>query len=486
VAVKAIPLELGDDVAVATGSLQSGLRECLSTFRDLSVAHVVRYESYWLEEPPYMPKEIRHFMGRGRAAATLQPTSPAAPSVTTTTAAAATVSPPPQATLPPLAVPAVSSSSSGGTEATARYDTPLARSTSALSFRFCDDHPAAHDTPWNRSDCLTPLEEPAESPLGESSCGFVWEPAGDRGPPGDSWATSPAAKCRGRGGGRGESSASFARYLGSIPTPSRCSWVVLLIEMELMGFPDGVSSASAASEERLTLRAWLQRVGRTFSAAADVFGPLMLSVRHIHRKRLVHADLKPDNIFCVLVRGRLAAVRIGDFGLAGENQLFRQECYGVVRKQLAPGGTPGYAAPEQMRPESERGSEACPCSDKADIFACAVILLELLMPPFGTQMERIEALESFHNQKVVPDYVAKKLPKTRVLLLDMGSTDPSTRPSAEEVCKRFEKEVRKELCRSSSQQCRSLHTGAQAQQSTTEPVEAVVEPCRRKRKGRRR
>merc|ERR1719272_572443 len=110
-------------------------------------------------------------------------------------------------------------------------------------------------------------------------------------------------------------------------------------------------AAKSDAEERLTLRAWLQRCGqpeRTLSDAADVFGSLMLSVRHIHRKRLVHADLKPDNIFCVAERSRVTAVRIGDFGLAGENQLFRGSV-GVARKSRGlPGGTPGYAAPETL------------------------------------------------------------------------------------------------------------------------------------------
>merc|ERR1719464_607674 len=120
--------------------------------------------------------------------------------------------------------------------------------------------------------------------------------------------------------------------------------------------PEG--NPSAADVQRLTLRAWLQQHDRTCSDAADVFGPLMLSVRHIHRKRIVHADLKPDNIFCVVERSKVTAVRIGDFGLAGENQLFRQFEYGMLRSSNAlQGGTPGYAAPETLKPR-------CACSDK--------------------------------------------------------------------------------------------------------------------------
>merc|ERR1719450_368745 len=99
--------------------------------------------------------------------------------------------------------------------------------------------------------------------------------------------------------------------------------------------PDG---PAASTDERLTLRAWLQRRSRTLSDAADAFGSMMLSVRHIHRKRIVHADLKPDNLFCVFERSRITSVRIGDFGLAGENQQGRQFAYGVLRRIRIMGG----------------------------------------------------------------------------------------------------------------------------------------------------
>lgn len=241
--------------------------------------------------------------------------------------------------------------------------------------------------------------------------------------------------------------------------------VVLLIEMELMG-PKPTDSgrlveksssewSSQVTEDRLTLRAWLtdpQRSrGRTFSNVADVFGMLMLSVRHIHRKRLVHADLKPDNVFLVAERNeerlKVVSVRIGDFGLAGENQSNRQQVYGKLSKASPTGGTPGYVAPEVLSVED------CPVSDKADIFACAVILLEVLHPPCETKMEWIGLLEGFRSRNAVPEFVEVRLPKTRALLRDMGATDQTCRPSAEEVCKRFEKEVRKELCRLSVQRC---------------------------------
>eukprot|EP00913_Durusdinium_trenchii_P012425 g11665.t1 len=208
--------------------------------------------------------------------------------------------------------------------------------------------------------------------------------------------------------------------------------VVLLIEMELMGSaPDGSISDD---RQTLTLRSWLKLESRTLSDAADVFGSLMLSVRHIHRKRIVHSDLKPDNIFCVAERSKVKVVRIGDFGLAGENQLFRQFdqlSSKMLKNKTAMGGTPGYTAPERVSRALGRASNR-----------------ETYIATFSQT-----TMDKFNESKIVPGYVAVRLPKTRCLLQEMAESDPAARLSAEEVCKRFEKEVRKELCRSASQLC---------------------------------
>merc|ERR1711972_265721 len=93
-----------------------------------------------------------------------------------------------------------------------------------------------------------------------------------------------------------------------------------------------------------------------------------------------------------------------------------------------------------------------------DIFACAVILLELLLRPFRTQMERLTIIDKFRSPETpgsVPDFIANRLPKCRALLKEMSEHDPAVRLPTEEVCKRFEKEVRKELCRSSMNRCGS-------------------------------
>eukprot|EP00439_Symbiodinium_sp_Y106_P014029 s714_g2.t1 len=389
VAVKAIPILLPESREAA--ALHQGLRECLSTFQDLSSAHVVRYETYWLEEPEHLPEDIQQLVG-GRGPAQ----KPVKTEVEVTEEETSWVS-------------------------SLRF---RVRRSSSGGLRRTRSHSDVYPTP----------------PGLNSSCGFIFEapgvedfelePVSNAGPK-PAWEDSKATSKN----------------------------VVLLIEMELMGPPPG-GTAGTVSDERqtLTLRSWLKRDNRTLSDAADIFGSLMLSVRHIHRKRIVHADLKPDNIFCVAERAKVRVVRIGDFGLAGENQLFRQfdqfSSDMLTTRSGLTGGTPGYAAPEIL--QSVRQGRRAACSDKVDIYSCAVILLELLLQPFRTHMERIVTFDKFNHEQVVPGYITSRLPKTRALLGEMAENDPADRLSAEEVCKRFDKEVRKELCRCAAQLCGEL------------------------------
>ncbi|CAK9114204.1 unnamed protein product [Durusdinium trenchii] len=381
VAVKAIPILLPQ--SREPSALHQGLRECLSTFQDLSSAHVVRYETYWLEEPEHLPEAMQ------------------------------------QLHLPRPAQLKKEVEEDPAWVSSLRFRGRAGTAGSSLAFRRTRSSSDVYPTP----------------PGLDGSLGFIWE----------------------------VDSLQHELSRPSTPPPARVVWqdkvetkqVVLLIEMELMGSaPDGSISDD---RQTLTLRSWLKLESRTLSDAADVFGSLMLSVRHIHRKRIVHSDLKPDNIFCVAERSKVKVVRIGDFGLAGENQLFRQFdqlSSKMLKNKTAMGGTPGYTAPEILlcaRHGPSSGANAC--SDKVDIYSCAVILLELLLQPFRTHMERISTMDKFNESKIVPGYVAVRLPKTRCLLQEMAESDPAARLSAEEVCKRFEKEVRKELCRSASQLC---------------------------------
>jgi len=414
VAVKAIPIELFDEDERAAESLHAGLRECLSTFRDLSPVHVVRYDNFWLEDPSFLPTGMRALcMKRGWNPDAAQN------SVQSPTTHGASWN---------------ENSRQGFCEANGenskRFD-----STQSLRFRDIDENEMCAVLSGSRIP-LTPVSANAES------CGFVFEAAEDS----ISFHNKTRSMQFGSEENLLEAQARKPSQTNQTKAPSSC--VALLIEMELMGPPPS-GEKLPGDENRLTLREWLQRSTRTFSSAADVFGSLMMSVRHIHRKRLIHSDLKPDNIFITEKKDgtRVTAVRIGDFGLAGENMLGR-----TSTKKVLTGGTLGYMAPELLKKRCVAPTE------KNDIFACAVILLELLLPPLRTHMERVEEVCNFTLGKALPAFIRMRLPKTRALLHEMGEEDPKMRLSAEEVLKKFDKEVRKELVRQPMQDCAMART----------------------------
>jgi hypothetical protein len=135
--------------------------------------------------------------------------------------------------------------------------------------------------------------------------------------------------------------------------------------------------------EGASLRAVLARAGRlTGPQALDVIRGALLGLIAVHENGLVHGDVKPDNIL-VDRRGRS---RLIDFGLAH-----------------APGNAPGHAwpgSPAYMSPEQVRGD---PVDARADIYACAAVLFELLtgVRPFTGPDAR--AVMRAHVDEPVPD-----------------------------------------------------------------------------------
>lgn len=146
---------------------------------------------------------------------------------------------------------------------------------------------------------------------------------------------------------------------------------------------------------------------KEMSTAAAIIGQLCEILHQVHTRRLVHRDVKPENII-LEPDGR---VRLIDMGLAIEiGEPTERGC-----------GTVGYAPPEQY---DENPDGVTP---RADVFALGCLLLEMTvmrLPYAGTE-ERPEP----ECPVLPPDRLRLVPEQIRSLALRMVDREPANRPA---------------------------------------------------------
>lgn len=147
------------------------------------------------------------------------------------------------------------------------------------------------------------------------------------------------------------------------------------------------------------------------------FTMICLSVKHVHDRKIIHRDLKTENIFMT----KSGVCKLGDFGVSS---VLKQ----TKDKAMTLAGTPYYVAPELYKDE--------PYSFEADIWSLGIILYELcdLDYPFhsedGSQM--MLAREVVKGKfKDIPDCYSDEL---RVLLKHLLNVDGKKRPNINQIC----------------------------------------------------
>eukprot|EP01062_Namystynia_karyoxenos_P070135 TRINITY_DN6550_c0_g1_i1.p2 TRINITY_DN6550_c0_g1~~TRINITY_DN6550_c0_g1_i1.p2 ORF type:complete len:526 (+),score=190.83 TRINITY_DN6550_c0_g1_i1:138-1580(+) len=93
--------------------------------------------------------------------------------------------------------------------------------------------------------------------------------------------------------------------------------------------------------------------------ALNLFAQTCLAIKHLHDRRILHRDLKTQNIFVT----QTGVVKLGDFGLATCLRHNWQQAQTMC-------GTPNYFSPELVR--------GCPYGNKSDIWSLGCVLYELL------------------------------------------------------------------------------------------------------------
>ncbi|HEU4729741.1 MAG TPA: serine/threonine-protein kinase, partial [Kofleriaceae bacterium] len=98
--------------------------------------------------------------------------------------------------------------------------------------------------------------------------------------------------------------------------------------------------------------------------ATEILRQVLSGLAHAHEHGIIHRDIKPANIVLSQKTGLGDHVKILDFGLARLHDTGQNLTTGIVV------GTPAYMAPEQIR--------GVPLDHRVDLYACGVLLFELL------------------------------------------------------------------------------------------------------------
>ncbi|XP_010189642.1 PREDICTED: interferon-induced, double-stranded RNA-activated protein kinase-like, partial [Mesitornis unicolor] len=168
--------------------------------------------------------------------------------------------------------------------------------------------------------------------------------------------------------------------------------------------------------EQGTLENWIEnnrKDQKYHEMAQNKFLQILKGVKYIHSERLIHRDLKPQNIFISCED----KIKIGDFGLVTSVE------YETLTENR---GTKSYMAPEQVG--DRYGNEV-------DIFALGLIWFEILSA--FTCHEKMKVWHDVREGKL-PKHFTYQFPAEAPIIRKMLSRDPSGRYSAAEILEFFQ------------------------------------------------
>jgi len=146
----------------------------------------------------------------------------------------------------------------------------------------------------------------------------------------------------------------------------------------------------------------------------EIFSEICLAIEHVHAKKILHRDLKTQNIFLTKTK----QVKLGDFGISR----ILQHTYDLAKTAI---GTPYYLSPEIC--------QETPYNHKSDIWSLGCILYEMLSLNHAFDAVSMKGLVLKilqGNFPPPPEHYSRDLKDLLALLL---KTNPDQRPGIEDV-----------------------------------------------------
>jgi len=180
----------------------------------------------------------------------------------------------------------------------------------------------------------------------------------------------------------------------------------------VMDFADGGDLS-----QRIEIQKQAGGVGFPEEQVLDWFVQVCLALKHAHDRKVMHRDLKPQNIFLT----RENFVRLGDFGISkvlGSTMSVAHTCV----------GTPLYLAPELCKGDQY--------NNKCDVWSLGVILYELLtlrLPFHASNMPALIMQIVGGNYAPLP---AHTHPELQRVIAEALEKDPAKRPRIHDILER--------------------------------------------------
>ena len=148
----------------------------------------------------------------------------------------------------------------------------------------------------------------------------------------------------------------------------------------------------------------------------DYITQICLALQHVHKKKIIHRDLKSGNIFLM----KSGIVKLGDFGIAKGLQSTWEKAKTLV-------GTPYFLSPEIITNK--------PYDAKSDIWALGVLLYELMTFRMPFNAVSLPLLSIKINRGVYKPPPSNYSHEIRDLLKKCLTVDPEKRPSIDDILK---------------------------------------------------